>query len=478
MKLTLRCLLYLLPILCWGQYVDRTQVLYVTTDPTGACGYSYITVNKTTQATTTCDNGTWATVSGGGATPAGPTNAVQTNGGGGTLAGSASNQYLSTALPTPSAPTLSVTCSGTCATTYSYVVLPLNLVGHGVQSPPASTAVQAATLDGSHFNRITPQACTGSFAGVTGWLVYRTVAAGTPSSLGLIGSTTGVACAGHLDDNGLTGNFEFPYISDQSTGQYVAGTSNILGHMAIGNNASVDNAFEYASDGGYDGYTYKVMNTNEIINPSAFTDPRGIGLAVVGHQIDLFIQPAQDNIINGAFASSFNINTQTGNSHLLGSGGYGIQSGALNHWATGVAAFNGTESNAFALSPGSVLDSPQGFFSAIQDFGGGITGTTTFFTNDPLSGTYENVKMVWLKGQFNGTVITGTLRSIKADTGSGIAEFGDGVQVDASSTNPTCAASGDIGKLWFDSTVAATTVFKVCKSVASAIGWSVVTTTP
>lgn len=63
-KHTLRLLLYLLPVLCWAQYVDRTQVLYVSADPSGSCGAGYITVNSSTGAVSYCSSGTWAIISG------------------------------------------------------------------------------------------------------------------------------------------------------------------------------------------------------------------------------------------------------------------------------------------------------------------------------------------------------------------------------------------------------------------------------
>lgn len=56
-------------------------------------------------------------------------------------------------------------------------------------------------------------------------------------------------------------------------------------------------------------------------------------------------------------------------------------------------------------------------------------------------------------------------------TGGAVTGSGAYLQVGARSTDPTCAATGDIGKLWFDNTSSATTVFKVCVEVASTPTW-------
>jgi hypothetical protein len=49
-----------------AQSIDRTQVLYSATAPSGACGYGYIVVVKSTGDAYSCDNGTWGLIGGAG----------------------------------------------------------------------------------------------------------------------------------------------------------------------------------------------------------------------------------------------------------------------------------------------------------------------------------------------------------------------------------------------------------------------------
>lgn len=94
------------------------------------------------------------------------------------------------------APTASVTatCSGTCATTWTYE--PVGISGpSGSQASPGTTysTSNATSLDATHYNRITVT-CADSL--VTGVSVYRTVPTG---SKGLLGQ---VVCGGYIDDLG------------------------------------------------------------------------------------------------------------------------------------------------------------------------------------------------------------------------------------------------------------------------------------
>jgi len=77
-------------LLSWGPAVGQVsnpQVRFVTTDPSGACSPSYITVNTTTKNEMACISGVWASINGGGA---GGTvtsvSVVSANGLGGTVA--------------------------------------------------------------------------------------------------------------------------------------------------------------------------------------------------------------------------------------------------------------------------------------------------------------------------------------------------------------------------------------------------------
>lgn len=80
-------------------------------------------------------------------------------------------------------PTVTSTCSGTCATTYTYEITCLG--DASTHSGPSSTqtATNAATLDGSHYNTVTWSAGTGCYGGYN---VYGRIG----GALGLIGTTT------------------------------------------------------------------------------------------------------------------------------------------------------------------------------------------------------------------------------------------------------------------------------------------------
>ncbi len=122
---------------------------------------------------------------GGGATPGGATGAVQYNnagalGGNGTL--------VSAVLADPAAPAVVPTCAGTCATGYDYSVISVTNVGVTFAGP-ITTVNNAASLDVTHFNTVTPPACP---AFQTRFLVIR--------SFSLIGT---VNCGVAMVDNGL-----------------------------------------------------------------------------------------------------------------------------------------------------------------------------------------------------------------------------------------------------------------------------------
>jgi hypothetical protein len=49
--------------------------------------------------------------------------------------------------------------------------------------------------------------------------------------------------------------------------------------------------------------------------------------------------------------------------------------------------------------------------------------------------------------------------------------WGGGFKIVPTTTNPVCAASADVGKIWVDSTSATDTAYKVCLVVGSAYTW-------
>lgn len=123
--------------------------------------------------------------------------------------------FVQGGVSTPSAPT--VAAQGTTgATSWSYTVTATDGLGETVASTATNITNGNATLNSSNFNRITPTRTNGAVS----YKVYRTVAGGTPSSTGLIGTVAGGAANFYLDDTGLAGSGTSP-------------TSNNTGVLAI-----------------------------------------------------------------------------------------------------------------------------------------------------------------------------------------------------------------------------------------------------
>ena len=103
-------------------------------------------------------------------------------------------------LATPAAPVVTPTCvPGVCNLTWSYNVAAVQ--GDGTSTDVGavgSTALQNGTIDANSYNTLT----VAPVAGATFYRWYRTVSAGIPATLGLIGTTT----APTLVDNGLAGD--------------------------------------------------------------------------------------------------------------------------------------------------------------------------------------------------------------------------------------------------------------------------------
>lgn len=100
-----------------------------------------------------------------------------------------------TVLGTPATPVVTPTL-GT-ASTWTYKIVAKDINGNPTAAGAAgSTAVGAATLDGTHFNTITWAATPGAFS----YDVYRTVAATSPSTLGRLGTVLSTATLTFLDN--------------------------------------------------------------------------------------------------------------------------------------------------------------------------------------------------------------------------------------------------------------------------------------
>jgi hypothetical protein len=101
---------------------------------------------------------------------------------------------------------VSVTCTGSCTNTWSYVAVAVDRNGREApHSGTLTTAVGAPTLNGTNFNTM---GCCASFPNqkeVYSINVYRTVSGGTPATLGLIGNIPFPFNTAFVD-NGLAGN--------------------------------------------------------------------------------------------------------------------------------------------------------------------------------------------------------------------------------------------------------------------------------
>ena len=101
-------------------------------------------------------------------------------------------------IATPSAPT--ITPQGTTgASTWTYKIEALNRDQTSIASAAGSTTTGNATLSSTNFNRLTWTAVTGA----TAYRIYRTVAATSPTTLGVIAIVGSVL---QLDDTGLAGD--------------------------------------------------------------------------------------------------------------------------------------------------------------------------------------------------------------------------------------------------------------------------------
>lgn len=125
-------------------------------------------------------------------------------------------ELLDQVLATPAQPT--VANIGTAgSTSYSYRIVALKGTAVTLPSTVRTTTTGNATLDTTNFNRITWTAV----AGATGYRVYRTASAGTPSSTGII-STIVRGDTLTLDDTGLAGDSgSVPTVNNTSNIMYI-----------------------------------------------------------------------------------------------------------------------------------------------------------------------------------------------------------------------------------------------------------------
>lgn len=122
-----------------------------------------------------------------------------------TISGTLSLQggLTATALPTPSAPT--ITTGGTAgSTTYSYTITALDGVGETIASSAGSTATGNATLTAGNYTIIT----WNSISGATSYKVYRTVGGATQGLITTV--TTKLGATQTTNDTGLAASGSSP----------------------------------------------------------------------------------------------------------------------------------------------------------------------------------------------------------------------------------------------------------------------------
>ncbi len=112
------------------------------------------------------------------------------------------------ALTTPATPTETVTCSGTCTSSYSYAVAAANSSGTSAVSPNISTAVANATLNTTtEYNETSWSAVTGA----TSYNVYRTAGGAAQGLIGAVNYTSVLTpSSGSETGTVLTLNFASP----------------------------------------------------------------------------------------------------------------------------------------------------------------------------------------------------------------------------------------------------------------------------
>ncbi|MBT9169344.1 MAG: hypothetical protein DDT19_02703 [Syntrophomonadaceae bacterium] len=169
----------------------------------------------------------------------------------GTTRGEGGAQIL--ALSTPGTPT--VTPQGVTGTTvWGYRVTARSVVGETLASVEGRATTGNAILSATNFNRITWSAVSGA----VDYRIYRTTAGGTPSTTGLIGTTTSLT----FDDTGLAASRAVPTMD--SSGNVGIGTTNPQYPLHVVDENAVYAAFFSKGDGNV---ALRTDNNNNNTNP-------------------------------------------------------------------------------------------------------------------------------------------------------------------------------------------------------------------
>lgn len=265
-------------------------------------------------------------------------------------------------IETPSG--VDVTPQGTPgSTTYGYRVTAHSNVGETLASTEVQTTTGAATLGSTDFNRITWDEVDGAIE----YSVYRTTAAGTPSSTGLIRSTPNL----QVDDKGLSASGVVP--SEDRSGALVIGES---GGMAP--SSKVLNLLEVTTDDS------TVTSLISMLRRSSGTVVAGFGTGVFVMLNDDGDNQREAGAMHVLWTDPDTAALETAFRVMLRDGGTGI-----------VERFRVTHDGKIELSGDEVLG--VGACVDMQPVDGGIRGgTTTGSTNNDVAAIrFDNLGDGW-----------------------------------------------------------------------------------
>lgn len=313
------------------------------------------------------------------------------------------NTLNSTQLTAPT-PSLAATCGGTCATTYTYELVCLGDNSTHTTPSAQQTAVNAASLDASHYNTLTWTAGTGCHSG---YAVYGRIGGslgllsdGTLSSSTLTYTDTGVATVGAVPPTtNTTGAFNVGGNNVVSGNLSVTGTSTLTG--GVSGNLSVAGTVTSGTNGGTGGKLTLNGATSGAAaiavaaaagTPTALVLPTANGTAGQTIVNDGSANLSWSSIGGSAILTSTSLSTWTIPTGVTaidvtivggGGGGGGGDAGA----GGGGAGGNKATCLITGLTPGGTLSyqvGPGGPGGAAS--GAGTAGTATVFDNLSLNG--------------------------------------------------------------------------------------------
>src|ERR1043166_5145141 len=293
---------------------------------------------------------------GGGASPAAPDNSLQRRLNSTTFGGSVNLTYAELSA---SAPTVGqVGAPG--ANSYGYEAVLRSPLGTTAGSSETSIATGNATLDGTNYNTVTVQACTGSGISVDVWLTSTD----TGLTLGFLANVACGATFNHQGQNGqpdpITGNTT-PPTTDTGSGSYLNNHSMITGHSAIGGTATPD---YYDSISGVGGYSVLTLAESLTDNP--------LGGATNGLLLDFYLAPSS----TGAAVSRLALTTPASNSNNVGLSSVLT---TLDHQGSGSVSFSGPTT--YFTNQGGGTAVGTGDYINYAQIGG---STTSFYMNAAL----------------------------------------------------------------------------------------------